>query len=147
MIILIDIDDKIHSYIFSFIASVLIWKTTYIIWHMLTETNLNNRFRSFNGRRAHRAEIGGAASIKVSSFESIESRNDCARRRSEILKQERDRFSVAANQRFLLAKRIARCGRSRGRRPRALPYHRSGTRTRPMGKGARGTEVLELKRT
>lgn len=105
-------------------------------------TNLNDRFRSFNGRRAYRAEIGGAASIKVSSFESIESRNDCARRRSEILKQEHDRFSVAANERFLLARRVARCGRSRGRRPRALPYHCSGTRTRPMGKEARGTEVL-----
>ena len=70
------------------------------------------------------------------------SRNDCARRRSEILKQGHDRFSVAANQRFLLARRVARCGRSRGRRPRALPYHCSGTRTRPMEKGARGTEVL-----
>ena len=48
-------------------------------------TNLNDRFRSSNGRQAYRAEIGGAASIKVSSFESIESRNDRARRRSEIL--------------------------------------------------------------
>ena len=67
-------------------------------------TNLNDRFRSFDGRRAYRAEIGGAASgTKVSSFESIESRNDRARRRSEILKQEHDRASVAANQRFLLA--------------------------------------------
>ena len=105
-------------------------------------TNLNDRFRSCNGRRAYRAEIGGAASIKVSSFESIESRNDRARRRSEILKQDHDRVSVAANQCFLLASRVSRCGRSRGRRPRALPYHRSGTRTRPMEKGARGTEVL-----
>ena len=38
----------------------------------------------------------------MSSFGLIESRNNRARRRSEILKQEHDRFSAAANEHFCL---------------------------------------------